>query len=103
MNRWPAVGAWQRREASALTPRQSWPGHTQGSFGGLERTLSAPPHRPLDTLSGGRRVLSRLLGWYKFHRRAVRDSVRGSSNHALKLQRVARGGLSLSVPLQLNA
>jgi hypothetical protein len=42
MNRWPPVGAWRPREGSARTPRQSWPVHTQGSDGGLERTLSSP-------------------------------------------------------------
>jgi hypothetical protein len=102
MNRWPPVGAWRPRGA-ALTPRQSWPGNTQGSYGGLELTLSSPPHRPLDALSCGRRVISRGLGWYEFHRTEVPHSVRRSSNHALKLQRVARGCISVSVPLQLNA
>jgi hypothetical protein len=65
------------RAWSALTPRQSWPGTMQGSDGRLELTLSSPPYRPLDALSGDRRGLSRVLGWYKFHRTEVLHSVRG--------------------------
>jgi hypothetical protein len=71
------VGPARLREGTALTPRQSWPGHTQGSSVGRALPLSSPPHRLLDALSSGRRVLSRLPGWYKFHRPGVRDSVRG--------------------------
>jgi len=103
MSHQPGVGPGWRREESALTPRQSWPGHTQGSDGGLELTRSSPPHRLLDALSCGRRVLARGLRWDQVQRTEVPHSVRGSSNHALKLQRVARGCISVSVPLQLNA
>jgi hypothetical protein len=97
MNHQQGVSPGRLREGSALTPRQSWPRHTQGSGRGLEITLSSPPHRPLDALSGGRRVLSRVLGWYKFHRREGPHSVRGSSNPVLK--RTAAGS---GVPLSLG-
>jgi hypothetical protein len=76
------------REGSALTPRQSRPGTLQGSDGRLELPLSSPPYRPLDALSGDRRGLSRVLGWYTFPRAEVPHSVRGSSN-VLRI-RVAR-------------
>jgi hypothetical protein len=72
------------REGSALTPHHSWPGTMQGSDERLELTLSSPPYRPLDALSDDRRGLSRVLGWYKFHRTEVPHSVRGSSNQVLK-------------------
>lgn len=65
------------REGSALMPRQSWPGTMQGSDGRLELTLSSLPYRPSDALNGDRRGLSRVLGWYKFHRTEVPYSVRG--------------------------
>jgi hypothetical protein len=92
------VGPARLREGSALTPRQSWPGHTQGSSVGLALPLASPPHRLLDALSSGRRGLSRLLGWYKFHRPGVRHSVRGSSNPALK-RPAARSGVPLCMSL----
>ena len=57
MSHQQGVGPGWRRQESALTPRQSWAGNTQGRDGGLELTLSSPPHRLLDALSCGRRVL----------------------------------------------
>ena len=99
MSHQQGVGPGRLSEGSALTPCPSWPRNTQGSSAGLERTLSSPPHRLSDALSSDRSVLSRIWGWYKFHRQGVRDSMRRSSNQALKLQRVARGCISVSVPL----
>jgi hypothetical protein len=103
MNRRPPGGAWRPREESALTPRQT------GS-----RTTPARPtaqasfrFRPRDQLTASlslpRRMGSGLSRSSKFHSQGVPHSVRGSSNKALKLQRVAPGGLSVSVALQLNA
>ena len=77
MNHQQGIGPGRLRAGFALTPCQSWPGNPQGSDVGLDLTLSSPPHRPCDALSSGRRVLSRRVGWYKFHRLAVPDSVRG--------------------------
>jgi hypothetical protein len=82
------------REGSALTPRQSRPGTLQGSDGRLELPLSSPPYRPLDALSGDRRGLSRVLGWYTFPRAEVPHSVRGSSNQVLKRTAAGAGGSS---------
>jgi hypothetical protein len=77
MSHQQSVGPGRLREGSALTPRQSWPRTMQGSDERLELPLSSPPYRPLDALSGDRRGLSRVLGWYKFHRTEVPHSVRG--------------------------
>ena len=92
MSHQPGVGPGWRREESALTPRQSWGGQTQGSDGGLERTRSSPPPRRLDALSCGRRVLARGLRWSKVQRTEVPHLVRGSSTQASKRTAGRSGG-----------
>jgi hypothetical protein len=89
------VDPGQLREGSSLTPCPGWPGKPQGSYGGLERTVSAPPHRPLEVFSGGRSVHSRMPGGSKVHRPVVRGSVRGPSNPVLK-RTAAGAGVPLS-------
>jgi hypothetical protein len=103
MTRGLGVCARGRREAYALTARNTLPWKKPACHRAMQPTGCSARHRFCGATGHHRRDRSRLIGRYKFHRPVVPDSVRGSSKDALKLQRVARGYSSASVPLQLNA
>ena len=103
MNRRPCVGARRPSEDSALTPRQAVSRTTQARHPARKPLRFWPRYQLAASLSLPRWVGPGLSCSSKFHRPGVSHSVRGSSNNALKLQRVAQGCTSVSVPLQLNA
>jgi hypothetical protein len=71
------IGLRWWRQGPALSSRQLCPRHIHGRYVGLQPPLCSPSHRPFDALGCSRRVLASRRGWYKFHRLAVRHSVRG--------------------------
>ena len=71
------IGPRWWRQGSALSSGQLRPGNIQGHYVSLQPPLCSPAHRPYDVLRCNKWALASSGGWYKCHRLAVRDSVRG--------------------------
>jgi hypothetical protein len=97
MNHWPCVAARRPRAGFALMPRKARSGTRQARHPAQEPLRFWPRQQRSASPGLSGRVFLGIRRVYKFHRQGVPDSVRGSSNHALK--RTAAGS---GVPLSLG-